>query len=426
MKLIHLKLAFLLVILSCNSGKEWAEPDPPISWDAGGDTLTVLREYSYNDHKEHKNFSMTPEIYANKLVFSSFDNSTLHEKIICIDLIDFKRIWEWNDYRFNAEGENRYNPRTWSPKKFNKTNLIFFTNKCTYSINIDNGITEELYYESNNLIHSQLSMKVEPALRLMTFSSNRLNTYRSFLCNEKLACKAIDSLPQENQYRFPVIGATSLQKESDKLFGYTPKQIYRRGAKGDGPIDTIWLEKRNFSDDTVDWTYGESRYGNGSLNITLIPPVIVDNKVLLMISSKMLCINKDNGDLLWSHDYGGAAGSYVNPRIEGGSVFFGDGLGHISCLDFETGQIKWKNINHKFLGGEVKDLLYHDGKLFAIDLVSLVVVDAETGKGIGKYASPNARHFSDAQFNAITIDEEREVMYVDDGYSILECEIPSK
>jgi hypothetical protein len=426
MKLIHLKLAFLLVLLSCNFGKEWAEPNPPISGDAGKDTLTVLREYSYNDHKEHKNFSMTPEIYGSKLIFSSFRNSTLHEKIICIDLIDFEKIWEWDDYRFYAEGEVRWNLRMWSPKKLNETNLIFLTNKCTYSINIDKGTTEELFYESSDLSHNQSTMKVEPALQLVTFSSKRLNTFRTFLCSDKLECNVIDSLPQENQYRFPVIGATTLEKEADILFGYTPKQTYRRGAKGEGPIDSSWMEKRNLDDDSLEWIYAESRYGNGSLNITQLPPVVFDNKVILLLSSKMVCLNKYNGELLWSHNYGGAGGAFVNPRIEGDFVYFGDGIGHISCLNIESGHLIWKITDRNFIGGAVKDLVYYDGKIFAVDLVTLTVVDAETGKGIGMYDSPNSKHFSDAQINAVTIDEEREVMYVDDGYSILECEIPGR
>jgi outer membrane protein assembly factor BamB len=426
MKLFLFSLTFFSVIISCNFGKEWAEPNPPISGDAGGDTLTVLREYSYNDHKGHKNFSMTPEIYGNKLVFSSYNNSTIHEKIICINLIDFKRKWEWSDYRFYEKGEVRWNLRMWSPKKLNETNLIFLTNKCTYSINIDKGTTEDVFYESSDLDHKQSTMKVEPALQLITFSSERLNTYRTFLCNDKLMCSVIDSLPQESQYRFPVIGATSLEKESDILFGYTPKQTYRRGAKGEGPIDSAWIEKRNLDDDSLVWIYAESRYGNGSLNITKLAPVIVDNKVIFLLSSKMICLDKNNGELIWSHNYGGAAGSYLNPRKIKDRLYFGDGIGDITCLDLSSGQVLWKQTDSKHTGGITTDLQYYDGKLFAVDLDRLAVVDAETGKGIGKYASPNAKHFSDAQINAITIDEEREVMYVDDGYSILECEIPDK
>jgi outer membrane protein assembly factor BamB len=65
-------------------------------------------------------------------------------------------------------------------------------------------------------------------------------------------------------------------------------------------------------------------------------------KLYIGIQGKVVCLNKHNGDIVWSTKIKSSSGAVTNVFFDDGCVFAYSG-GHLFCVDAKTGVIKWEN-----------------------------------------------------------------------------------
>ncbi len=85
--------------------------------------------------------------------------------------------------------------------------------------------------------------------------------------------------------------------------------------------------------------YWKSVIGDCEFPITCSPAVY--EEILLILSDKLYCLNKNDGSKVWTYN---TTGDYYNsnPAISDGRAYFGDGKGWIYCLDVNSGHEIWK------------------------------------------------------------------------------------
>lgn len=66
------------------------------------------------------------------------------------------------------------------------------------------------------------------------------------------------------------------------------------------------------------------------------------DKLYLGIQGKVVCLNKQNGDIVWSTKIKSSSGAVTNVFLDDGCVYAYSG-GHLFCVDAKSGEIKWEN-----------------------------------------------------------------------------------
>lgn len=389
------------------------------------DTLNVHWMVRHNQSDAGKNFSFKPILYKDLLIFSS-DDLYNGEPIFGLDVETRELIWQWEEYLGQSYGEKPWLINMeWEQERFISNNLFCVTNKAIYSINALTGKTSVSYLVS----------KEEQKFRFGSVQNNalvqgidlELGKSAILLCDDKLSCRNIysDSVPANHDIHFSN-PRFDLETSPDDSLLYFGVEI-RNKAKATKYRDIKFISY-SITDQEIQWVFNVPReldakvYSQHKRN----PPLIVDNLIFFQLQTHMYCLDIHTGRELWQYSFadGVGVGSKLKVIHDGGRLYFADSRGDVSCLDAHTGRRLWFNSNSNETGGAVDDIVLYNNKLYMTDLVSLTVVDALSGKGIGKFISPNAKYFRDAQINAVTIDEENEIMYVDDGYYIMACEIP--
>jgi outer membrane protein assembly factor BamB len=422
---------FLTISISCNKveiDKEWDSPTDKDPIERKGDTLNAHWMVRHNHSDDGKNFSFKP-VVINGLVIGSSKNFIDPEKIFGINVIEKEIIWEWNNYKGQALGEraNLLISFKYQPNKLISSNLICVTNKAIYSIDALTGETKESYLVSNE----QQSIRYGSVQNNALIQGIDLESGNSaiLLCDEKLECRNLysESVPSNHGIHFSN-PRFDLETSPDDSLLYFGVEIRDKALSPKYP--EIKFVSYNISKQKVDWEFHIPRNLDAKVfsQHKVNAPLIVGDRIYFQLQTHLFCLDIETGEELWRHNYANGVGVGQSIKLihDKGRLYFADSRGDVTCLDANTGRRLWFNSNSEETGGAADDIVLYNNKLYMTDLVSLTVVDALSGKGIGKFKSPNAKHFSDAQINAITIDEENEIIYVDDGYYIMACEIPGQ
>ena len=65
---------------------------------------------------------------------------------------------------------------------------------------------------------------------------------------------------------------------------------------------------------------------------------------------RVLCLNEADGKILWTHEYpceyriSYASGPRTSPIVAGGKVYTLGAMGHLFCLDANTGKVMWSKL----------------------------------------------------------------------------------
>lgn len=131
--------------------------------------------------------------------------------------------------------------------------------------------------------------------------------------------------------------------------------------------------------------------------------VVVGNRVLTIDrmgpgeEERVLCLDREDGSLLWSHRYPAPYGDLdwgngprATPAVEGGEVFSLGAVGRVSCLSLSDGKLRWSLDLQKRFGGKQPTWGHFASPLVVGDLVYLqaggqagatvVALDRQTGR----------------------------------------------
>lgn len=128
----------------------------------------------------------------------------------------------------------------------------------------------------------------------------------------------------------------------NQLLTLEPFDVNLSASKWTAPL-------RNYK---VKWRFFEK----GAFPFNIVPkstPLLVDDHIYMGTESgKMFCINRHNGETVWSYDIKThhPKGIWSSPAYYNGQIFFGGYNGIAYCLDAKTGKIVWKNACCEFIG----------------------------------------------------------------------------
>jgi outer membrane protein assembly factor BamB len=380
----------------------------PINYPYFGDELT---------------FSIKPFVFDNKLIYSS-EAIGREEQLNCINLKTKEHIWDWSGYNYSFDGErkNKIGSYGWVDEKVIDDNILWFTNKKAYLINLLSG-NDEYTYE---LDPSSTFKSGSVQLGLIIFSvKSKIESY-VLLCDKALQCKKIyvQAHDENREYGFGHPRMELDQTTGDTLVYFYLSSISFEGARSSTTAEAIAF---NYSEGSETWRYTvKEDIMNRPVTHFVNYPQLNDQFLFFQLQTHILCLDKQSGKLIWTYDLGSGLGSSLKIILEGDKLYFGTSIGDIYCLDLYTGRRIWFNDKDDETGGVADDGFLYKGLLFFTDLYSLVVIDKASGKGVGKYYTPNKKRFPVAGIISANIDESTNTLYAYDGYYIMACEIPGQ
>lgn len=118
-------------------------------------------------------------------------------------------------------------------------------------------------------------------------------------------------------------GSTSALSKGIVISHYSSNQVV---ALDEQTGDLIWGQ-----------TFAVHKSNQGKIPHHKASPVFVDELVYVLTHSNLVCLVAQSGQVLWQWPVGG----YDTPLIVGQSLCFVDQQGIFSCLDRQTGKIRW-------------------------------------------------------------------------------------
>lgn len=416
----------MLIIISCHKYNPDTvdPPDPPKQ----KDTLQVVW-YSYvRDNSDTvSRFCLKPVFFNNFVITSSFNiPGPEKEQFHCFNKKTGEREWIWQDYfdrgfgsRINFRDHIRYIDPSGSfllAEAYSFYNIDLNTGKTINSLNfypyidaLQGGTLDVTYYKDgflasygfNDIPNTDSSILYQIDKNNMDIREilkiKNSGEYYPFIQNTYLHVR-----PNNDTFLIGSFGWLKIKHSEEKydLFCYnlTKKEF-------------VW-KKDSFSK---------------QLNNNLY---LQDGKLYCVAYNDFYSIEIETGDIIWK---GGPSftdeGFFLDPlTIAEGKIFAKTTLGHMFCVDQNTGSVIWSNKKHEESGaaslGQNSKIEYYKGKIYFSDN-TMRILDASNGSLLHKYNSPKSvPQYPENYIEGITIDPESELMYFTDGYHLICAKIP--
>jgi outer membrane protein assembly factor BamB len=158
-------------------------------------------------------------------------------------------------------------------------------------------------------------------------------------------------------------------------FGFDRKSIIASPAVVDG---TVYAGSRDGHMYAFDQETGERRWrADHRLSWAMSSPAALDGVLYSGTSDQLFvhALNVDSGEEIWRFVAGGY--TWSSPALVGGTLYIGDGGGHLRALDRETGEERW---TYRVGGGVLSSPVVADGVVyFGSDDGSVYALHGEGG-----------------------------------------------
>jgi len=354
-------------------------------------------------------YGIRMEIQGNEIYYSRTPEGLPElpqiEEMVCLDKQSGQELWSW----YNE------NNRTFTQPVINEEQIAFENRNHYYILNRFTG--EELFqgYEAEGDLETLIESGLNSLVANIAYGDPP----------SQIKNKVIEINRQTG-----ILDTILVREKDDDFNHYISFPQFLNNVNGDKILlyfytRIIWhpgqyhldFIKYNLTQDSIEWIVSDFAHTNSPSTRT--PPIILDDKVYAHTTRSAFCFDLETGEEIWRVENTHTNFIFTNVIINDNILNTVSDEGHLIGIDINTGEELYDND----YGSLAMGVTYHKGRIYYAS-EDIFIVDHKTGELLHKIASKN----ENGQFffrNKIAIDEENDVMFAQDAFSIQAIKIPN-
>jgi len=361
-------------------------------------------------------YSITPlntKFINNTIITSKRKGWSYNEIIMAFDTSG-KRLWEWQDY---IKQPNHVKVDA----LYGKDEIFVNTGSNLQIVNLNSGQTV-------------FKNKVPTSIPTSLISYTSGNIYKVF--DKSILANTESKLMKLNKEKNNWDEVYSIRMQENDTFdvGLWPPSSWVNDNgdtilvfvdNEDKTINDIYALKVNVysynaTADTVLWiTKHIDHSANAAINVQN-PPIIDDDRIYLLCSRAMHCLDKYTGKKLWETRFDETGGALTTNYLlaEDNLIFMSGGI--LIGINKLSRKIVFRND----VSGTADHFTYYNGKIYFTD-GNILIADAKTGSILHNWKTHNYCERTPGEFhNGVAINPEQGVMYVQDRFFLMCIRLP--
>jgi outer membrane protein assembly factor BamB len=347
--------------------------------------------------------TINPILNGNRVIYSSLDerrtdfmaSSTLE----ALDKENGKHIWKW-DGMTNKPSEKFY----FEDRYYVSNSILYISSGVDYAINLENGITNN-YLNDNKSGGQAFFGNGNEIYSIFNNSVNNSNTVGTIIKRMNTVAFSWKTIFENNFTDSSVISFSQILFDD-----LNPNLLYL-------PFTFGYFGLENFYPGLMIYSLSESKIIleklipiSGSKHFIDNLSIIDKDKIYIPAYGKIICINKNTGELLWQNNVNGNTSSSGILFPENNLLYVNTEFG-VYCINPETGAVIWSKLNGEKEGNSSR-MQYHNGVIYYIGGGMFHARDANTGEKLLFFEAPSFAKDGGAFFQPVmTIDQENDKIY---------------